>query len=326
MILVTGASGFVGQHLVRFLSAKGHTIRALYNSRKPDHELKSLPGVQWMQCDLLDIYAVEEVMQDITDVYHCAAIVSFHPADKERILHVNIETTANLVNEALERGIRKMVHLSSVAALGGAIQGKEITEEEEWEESRHNSVYGQSKYMAEMEVWRGVGEGLSAAIVNPGIILGPGNWEEGSARLMKVVDKEFPFYTEGVNAWVDVYDVVKAMYTLMNIDVAAERFIMSAGNFSYREVFTKMANALNRKPPHIKASNWMTALIWRWSVLKSSIFGETATITKETAGNAQRKSYYNNSKLLAALPGFGYTPIDETIRQMAAAYMATNKR
>lgn len=326
MILVTGASGFVGQHLVRFLSSKGHTVRALYNSRTPGNELTTLPEINWVQCDLLDIYAVEEVMQDITEVYHCAAVVSFHPGHKERILHVNVESTANLINEALERNIHKLVHVSSVAALGRSVVGRPITEEEEWEESHHNSVYGQSKYLAEMEVWRGIGEGLSAAIVNPGIILGAGNWEEGSARLMKVVDKEFPFYTEGINAWVDVQDVVRAMYLLMNSEIEAERFILSAGNFSYREVFTRMANALGRKPPRIKANSLMTELVWRWSMLKSRVFSETATITRETAKNAQKKSSYDNGKILDVLPGFGYTPLDQTIKEMAASYIKTNKR
>ena len=164
-----------------------------------------------MQCDLLDIYEVEEAMQGITDVYHCAAIVSFQPADKEKMLHFNVESTANIVNEALEQDIRKLVFVSSVAALGRSEVTKEITEEEQWEESKYNSRYGLSKHMAEMEVWRGIGEGLNAVIVNPGIILGEGNWDEGSARLMKVVYKEFPFYTQGINGWVDVKDVVKAM-------------------------------------------------------------------------------------------------------------------
>lgn len=328
MLLVTGASGFIGTHLVRALSAAGEKVRALYNSRQPSHELSTLPGVEWMKCDLLDVYAVEEAMQGIRDVYNCAAIVSFQRSDRARLMHVNVESTANVVNEAVLQGVRKLVHLSSVAALGRASrQRKEITEEEPWEESRRNSVYGQSKYAAELEAWRGAGEGLSVAVVNPGIVLGedlrsgPDAWDEGSARLFKVVDGEFPFYTEGTTAWVDVQDVVCAMLMLMKSDVEDERFILSAGNFSYREVFTQMAHALGRKPPRIKAARWMTGLVWRWNRLRN-LWGERSTVTRETARSARTQTFYDNSKWLEVFPEFRYTPLEETVARAAAAYSA----
>jgi dihydroflavonol-4-reductase len=319
MILITGASGFVGQHLVRQLAGQGKRVRALYNSHPPSESLK-LPGVEWVQCDLLDVYAVEEVMQGVDDIYHCAAIVSFHPSEKERMLHFNVESTVNIVNIALEFNVRKLVYVSSVAALGRSEVLKEITEEEQWEESRYNSRYALSKHTAELEVWRGVAEGLQAVIVNPGIILGEGNWEEGSARLMKVVYKEFPFYTAGINGWVDVKDVVNAMTLLMDSEVSAERFILSAGNYPYREVFTMMAGQLGRKPPSMRATPFMTGLVWRWNSLKTAIFGETGSITKETARSAQKQTFYNNQKLFRFFPGFEYTPLEETIRRMAAAF------
>jgi len=326
MILVTGASGFVGQHLVRLLSSMGMAIRALYRRTQPGADLLALPGVSWVQCDLLDIYAVEEVIAWITDVYHCAAVVSFHPAERAEMMHTNVETTANIVNQALEQGIRKMAFVSSVASLGRSEGTKTITEEEEWEESRYNSAYSLSKYLAEMEVWRGIGEGLDAVIINPGIILGEGNWDEGSARLMKVAYNEFPFYTNGVNSWADVKDVAEILWQLMQSDVGAERFIVSTGNFSYREIFTLMAGSLQRKPPHIAASPFMTGILWRWNMLKKAITGKTVTITKETARNAQKESYYDNSKLLRFLPGFTYTPIAATIARMADVYLQERKQ
>ncbi|XZF12951.1 NAD-dependent epimerase/dehydratase family protein [Chitinophagaceae bacterium MMS25-I14] len=321
MILVTGASGFVGQHLVRFLSARGAAVRALYRNTAPDAALLALPGVQWMKCDLLDIFDVEEAMQGIEDVYHCAAIVSFHPSHQKDMLHANVLSTAHVVDEALAQGVRKLAYVSSVAALGRTEGAKEITEAEEWEESRYNSAYGLSKYQAEMEVWRGIAEGLNAVIVNPGIILGEGSWEDGSSRLIKVAAEEFPFYTEGINGWVDVADVVHALYVLMQSEVDAERFILSAGNFSYREIFTMMAEALHKKPPHIKATPFMTGLIWRWNHLRTFLTGKITSVTRETARNAQKQSFYNNGKLLRYLPQFSYTPLSQTIRRMAGAYI-----
>ena len=205
MVLVTGASGFLGRHLVRHLSAQGVTARALYHSHAPSDELKGLAGIEWACCDLLDTFDVEEVMKDITEIYHCAAIVSFDPRTREKMIHFNPESTANLVNQALLQGVRKMVHVSSIAALGrtGGDPKKEVTEEAEWEDSKYNSAYGLSKYLAEMEVWRGIGEGLNAVIVNPGIILGGTSGHDLSAQLMKMVYREFPFYSKGVTAWVD---------------------------------------------------------------------------------------------------------------------------
>lgn len=320
IILVTGASGFVGQHLVRLLSAKGHIVRALYNSHLPTNSLQQLPGVSWHKYDLLDIFEVEEAMAGVTDVYHCAAIVSFHPKDKAGMLHFNVESTANIVNQALEQGIRKMMFVSSIASLGRTQHNAPITEEEQWEESKYNSVYSLSKHNAELEVWRGMAEGLNAVVVNPGIILGEGNWDEGSARLMKVVDSEFPFYTQGINGWVDVQDVVNAMYLLMQSDITEERFILSAGNFGYHEVFSMMAQALGKKPPHIKASPLMTGLVWRFSMLKHKLAGGGLTITRETARTSQSINNYDNSKLLKFLPGFSYTTMQQTIARMAAAY------
>ena len=327
MILVTGASGFLGQHLVRHLSEQGKNIRALYNKNKPGHGLTKLPGVNWQQCDLLDVYAVEEAMANIDEVYHCAGIVSFHPSEKKKLMHFNVTSTAHIVNEALEKGIRKLVHVSSVAALGrNDAKQTEITEEAEWEESKRNSQYALSKYFAEMEVWRGIGEGLNAAIVNPGIVLGEGNWDVGSSRLMKIVNKEFPFFTRGINSFVDVKDVVCAMVQIMSSDIHSERFIISAGNFSYKDIFTMMANELGKRPPHIAANNFLTSLVWRWSMMKSRIFGETATITKETARTSQAQAYYNNEKLLRHLAAFEYTDMKSTIKRMARAFIEDDQK
>lgn len=323
MILVTGGSGFLGGHLVRELSRRGERVRALYNTRKPVGDMASLPGVEWVQADLLDIFDVEAVMKDVTDVYHCAAIVSFDPAKREEMLHFNPESTANIVNQAVEQGIRKLVYVSSVAALGrSGHMNKEADEEQEWGESGYNSAYGISKYLAENEVWRGVGEGLCAAIVCPSLILGAGDWSSGSPQIMTVVNKEFPFYTGGVNGWVGVGDVVNAMVQLMASDIEGERFIVSEGNHAYREIFTMMANALGKKPPRIKATPLMTGIIWRANAIWSRITGANPVITQETASTAHSISLYNNGKLLQALKGFAYTPIDACIAEMAVAFKA----
>jgi len=322
LILVTGASGFLGQHLVRKLSQEGKSVRAIYNKTPPLAGLRDLPHVTWQQADLLDIYDAENIMKDIKQVYHCAAIVSFDASDKNALLHVNIETTANVVNAALNANVEKMAYASSVAAIGRSNLDKEITEDTEWEENTANSTYSKSKYYAEIEVWRGMAEGLNAVIINPGIILGEGNWDKGSAKLIQTADKEFPFYTEGINAWVDVQDVTEIMYQLMESNISNERFIVSAGSYAYKDVFTMMAGALNKKPPHIKAGAMLTGFVWRWNALESFFTKEKPTITKETANTAQKKVFYNNEKLLKALPDFSYTSLMDTVKRMASQYQA----
>lgn len=312
------------------LAASGKNIRALYNRTKPGGALTNLRQVEWMHCDLLDVFAVEEAFAGITEVYHAAAVVSFSGKDRERVMQVNVDATANVVNEALLHPVRKFVHISSVAALGRNQQQKTITEDEQWEESAYNSVYGLSKHLAEMEVWRGAGEGLPVVVLNPGIILGEplhgeAGWDNGSAALMQVVNREFPFYTAGINSFVDVEDVASVAIALMNHEVTDERFIISAGNFPYREVFTKMAHALGKKPPHIAAGKWMTALVWRWQVLRAFFTGKAATVTKETAATAQRQSFYDNNKLFRFLPDFQYAPLDDTIARMATTFLQRSK-
>lgn len=326
MILVTGASGLVGAHLTKALSASGYAVRALYHLNKPTPEMMDWPGVSWQPADLLDIYDVKHSMEGVTELYHCAGIVSFDTSRRAEIVHANTEMTCNIVNAALDVGVRKMLHISSVAALGRNGAQKEITEEAQWEESKLNSGYGLSKYSAEMEVWRGIGEGLNAVILNPGIILGEPylmqGWSSGSARLMQTAFKEFPFYTYGITAFTDVVDVIQAAYALMRSDVSAERFIISSGNYSFHKIFNLMADALGRKRPRYHAGAVTTNLVWRWSALKSRFSNKAPLITRETARNAQLQSFYKSDKILSELPEFLYTPIEKTIARIAKAFIA----
>lgn len=329
MILVTGASGFLGLHLVHRLSAQGKQVRALYHRNPPGKYARELPGADWQSCDLLDIYAVEEVMEGISEVYHCAAMVSFRPADRTAMLHFNVESTAHIVDEALDRNIRKLVHVSSISSLGRSKTSGIISEEEEWDESPYNTIYSRSKYLSELEVWRGIASGLEAVIVNPAILLGapfPAHednrpaWRDGPARLMQVVNREFPFYTGGINGWVDVADVVSVMMILMDSEFSGERFLLSAGNVSYREIFTQMAEALGKKPPHLYAGSFLSGIVWRWNALLSAITGAKTSITRETAITAAKKQNYDNGKLLRMIPDFHYTAMKVTVSTMATRF------
>ena len=316
MILVTGGAGLLGHTLIELLLAKGFLVKAIYN--KTAIEINH-PNLVAAHCDILDVYALEDAMKDITQVYHCAAVVSFSPADEKLLYRVNVEGTANIVNASLNAGIQKLVHVSSVAGLGRIRPGQMISEAMQWTEETSNSRYGYSKYLGELEVWRGVAEGLNAVVVNPVIILGPGNWNDSSTKIFRSVHEGFPWYTEGTTGFVDARDVAGAMIQLMEADISGERFIVSAENATYREVFTMIAKAFGKKPPHKEVTPFLAGMKWRLDALKSRFTGITPLVTKETAATSLAKVNFDNSKLLKFLPGFRYRALQQTVEETCAA-------
>jgi len=314
MILVTGATGLVGSHLLRRLVMDGQKVRAIYRSSIPQSAIAD--QVEWVKADILDIMSLEDAMQGIEQVYHCAAVVSFNPDQKKQLQHVNIQGTANVVNAALDANVQKMVFMSSVAALGRIREDVAIDETMNWTPETSNSEYGKSKYLAEMEVWRGIGEGLNAVIVNPVIILGAGDWSSGSTAIFKSAYDEFPWYTEGVSGFVDVEDVVTSMIGLMKSDISAQRYIVSGANIPYRSVFNLIARGFAKKQPSRKVTPFMAAIVWRLEAVKSWFTKKSPLLTKETARTAQAKVHFNNAKLLKALPSFSYTPVETSISRI----------
>lgn len=317
MVLVTGSAGLLGHEVVQQLLQQGKPVTIMYNQTMP--ALAQNPGVKAVKCNLLDVTGLEMLMHGVEQVYHCAAVVSFNPRNKQQLYKINIEGTANIVNAAIDAGVKKMVHVSSVAAMGRLRQGQTVTEAMHWTEETSNSHYGKSKYLGEMEVWRGVAEGLQAVVVNPSIILGAGDWESGSSKIFKSVHDEFPWYTEGVTGFVDVKDVARAMLQLMDSPVSGERFILSAENKTYREVFNLIAAAFGKKQPHKKVTPLVAALVWRLEALKSRFTGKEPLVTKETAATALAEVYFDNSKLGKFLPGWQYTPIAHSVADICAA-------
>lgn len=316
MIFITGASGLVGSHLVKQLVKEGKKVRALYRSAIP--AIDGAEGVEWFKGDILDVISLEEAMEGVEEVYHCAAVVSFNPQKKDLLHLANVEGTVNIVNACLQADIRKLVFVSSVAALGRIREDKPIDESMNWSEETSNSEYGKTKYFAEIEVWRGIGEGLNAVIVNPVIILGAGNWEKGSSGIFKSAYDEFPWYTEGTSGFVDVADVVKAMMMLMQSEIQAERFILCAENLAYRDVFTQIANCFGKRAPHRKVTPLLAAIVWRLEALKAKFTGKDPLLTKETAETAAAKVQFDNSKLKQFLPDFTYTPVAASLKRVCA--------
>ena len=321
--LVTGATGLIGSHVVRYLLALGRPVSALYRGQNGYGLLTDIANqITWLDGDVLDIPSLEIAITPGCDVVHCAAIVSFVPKDRARMEQVNVEGTANIVNVCLVAGVRKLAYLSSVASLGrpeskndvpGAIV---VTEEQKWEESPLNSAYAKTKYRAELEVWRGSAEGLPVVMVNPSVVLGEGDWTRSSTQLIKYVYDEKRFYTEGDINYVDVLDVAEAIVKLLHSPVVDQRFILNAGAMPYRDFLTQLAQALGKRPPSIRVPPGLARVLAALESVRSFVTGTSPLITQETARGASHRYYYPGEQITHSID-FQYRPLETTIGRIA---------
>jgi nucleoside-diphosphate-sugar epimerase len=319
MILVTGGTGFVGSFLIRELLTRGEHVRAICRPSSSFDLVDDIrQKVEWIEADLLDLPALERAFPGMTTVYHCAAVVSHRRRDEGQMMRSNVVGTANIVNLCLAHDVKKLVHVSSIAALGRSSKRQVIDETAEWTRSRYNAPYGQSKFRSEREVWRGVGEGLDAVIVNPSVILGPGQWVTGTGRLFRLVSNGLRIYPASYTGFVDVRDVVECMIRLMKSSVTGQRFVVSAENRSMKDVLSMIAQALERKPPAIKAGHVIVRLALAYEWLRS-LAGKYPRFTRALARNAHTAYEYDHGLIRKTLD-FEFRRLDETIRWTAAAY------
>jgi nucleoside-diphosphate-sugar epimerase len=333
MIFVTGGTGLVGAHLLYELTLAGNKVKALKRktsnlqqvlktfSYYSDNSNELFNQIDWVDGDILDYFSLENILKEITEIYHCAAIVSFDPKERQKMISNNVEGTANLVNAAIENGVKKICHVSSIAALGRLDEGQFVTEETNWVPSKKISGYSESKFFSETEIWRGIEEGLDAVIVNPSIIFGPANWESGSAKMFKTIWNGMKFYTKGVTGFVDVKDVVKAMILLMsetNFESAKnQRYLLNAENLSYENIFCQIADALEKPRPKIYTSDLMLKLVWRVAKIAGWITRKPSVITREIVSNSNTIYNFDGSKISKQF-NFEYQPISATIRQTSS--------
>ncbi|OAB79969.1 NAD-dependent epimerase/dehydratase family protein [Cochleicola gelatinilyticus] len=332
MVLVTGGTGLVGSHLLYFLLKEHQNVRATHRSTSDINAVKKIfsyygkesnalfERINWVEADIIDIPALTEAFKGITHVYHAAAYISFDPKHYHKLKKANVEGTANVVNLCLSNSIEKLCYVSSVATLGSTLDNTLITEETHWNPAGENSVYAITKYDAEMEVWRGMQEGLNAVIVNPGIIFGEGFWNSGSGVILKMIAKELPFYTSGGMGFVDVRDVVSVLIQLMNSTIAEERFILVGENLHYKELLSEIATLQNKKIPKKRIAQWKLMLFcnldWAWSAL----FGGKRKLLKATVRSMYTVSFYDATKVKETL-AFSFTPYQQTLQRVNKAFL-----
>lgn len=329
---VTGGTGLVGSHLIYTLVSRGENVRAIHRRTSNREIIRKLIGyyggdedellsrLEWVESDISNPESLTAAMKGSGDVFHCAAAVSFGNKDKNLVIENNVRGTANIVRACLENKVRKLCHVSSNAALGAYDGEVMVNEDHGWDEKGYRSPYGTSKYLSEREVWKGIEEGLNAVIVNPTLILGPGDWKRGSVSFFLKIDEGLLFHTSGTNGYVDVNDVVKAMITLTRSDISGERFIVSSENLDYRRFFRMIAKSLNIRGPVIGVPRALSYPAMLVAHLLEALTGGRSALTKEIVKVAWSKISYDNSKIVKAT-GISFTPVEKTVNSIAGIYL-----
>ncbi|HMG91510.1 MAG TPA: NAD-dependent epimerase/dehydratase family protein [Chryseolinea sp.] len=321
MIAVTGANGLLGSYVVRTLLRHKEPFLAI---KRKDSDISLLHDVnediKWYDADLLDVVSLNEALKNVTHVIHTAAVVSYNPRRARQVMEINVEGTRNIVNACLANGVKRIVHVSSVAALAAQKGQTTITEENKWIESQYQTVYAKSKYLSELEIFRGQEEGISSVIVSPSLILADTDWNNSSAQVFKYIWNQTPFYSDGSVNYVDVDDVAQIIYALLRAPIEGERFIVSAGKMTYKELFGLIAKGLGKKIPSIRVSKNFLKIGAYFETLRSIISGSEPRLTKETARIAGADYLFENRKIVDRL-NFKFQPIDKTLQRCCRYYI-----
>ena len=324
MVLVTGGTGLVGSHLLLKLTMNNTKVRALFRTKDKlvqvkkifsyysDNAITLFDQIDWVQGDILDIPSLENAIEGVTQVYHCAAYISFDPSDFKKLERINREGTANIVNICISYAISKLCHVSTIGAIGRSLNGELADEETEWTRQNANP-YAITKHLAEMEVWRGAQEELKVVIVNPGVILGPGFWNSGSGAFFKTAAKGYKYYPPGGTGFITINDVTNIMIALMNSTIYNERFILVAENLTYQRILEKIALAMNKKPPTTVLKFWQLEIGKIVDKIRNLLTGSPRTITKNTIYGLKYTTEFNNGKIKNTL-NMEFENLDEQIK------------
>ncbi len=312
-VLLTGANGLLGSFILRELLENNFSVKATCRSNSNFELIQDIKDkVEWFEGDMTDFLAMEKAMADCDIVIHSAAVVSYDKKDKANMIPTNVNGTRNLVDLAIEKDIKQFIQISSIAAVGRPKTQFHLNEETKWEESPNNSIYAKSKFYSELEVWRGIAEGLKGVILNPAFILGPGDPKRSSTQLFRYVWDKSKFYTEGNLNFVDVRDVAKAVIKVMKDGIISERYILCGGTIRFKNLFEKIAKQWEIEAPRIKISKSISETIWRVEAIRTAIFGGKAIITKDSSNSANSQYVLDSTKSKEHL-GLSYYSIDETL-------------
>lgn len=322
MILVTGATGILGRVIVLELLKQGKYVRA---TKRPNSNLQEVKHsfafytknyntyfeqIQWVDVDFEDIHSLQNALADIKEVYHCAAKVSFHPKDRKELFRTNIQGTQNLLYACENSSVEKFCYISSIAVLDGYNEQGEMDENSDFNAKLNHSDYAISKHFAEMEVWRANAEGLRTVILNPGVIIGSGNWSQSSGKLFSTSEKN-PYTFAGGTSYVDVRDVAKIAIDLMEHNHFSERFIVVSENYRYADFMSAVKEKLGLSKPKIISKSILNL----GRVLNSLLGWLFPILRMATKTNIEAVTSFNtisNKKIKETLH-YEFIPISESI-------------
>lgn len=319
-VLVTGATGLLGSALTRHLVHGGADVRIFRReTSRIDAIADIVLNVEHAVGDINDSVALRDAMSGVEFVYHAAAYVSFGgPSDRADLMRVNVEGTAQVVNAALEAGVRRLAHTSSMAAFGKPERVEAVLDEQsEWHRSRENSVYARSKYLSELQIHRGIAEGLEAVIVNPSLIFGTGRSGDNTRRIVDRARQErLPAIPSGGTNVVDVLDVVDGMARAMERGRTGERYFLGSENLSWKRIIHTLCSTFGVDPPRLSVSRTPAMMLAYASESVAALTGSRPLITRETARSASRFYEYSNRKAVEEL-GCSFRPFVETAERLA---------
>ncbi len=320
MILITGGTGLLGSQLIDDLTKKGNQILApkRFESIVPDF-LSNNNQVTWVDGNLFDLDFLSDCLSQVDTVIHAAAIVNFSAKNLNKLYRTNVALTKQIVDSSLTKGIKHFVHISSVAALGRDGKSLSLDETAKWAESDGNTHYARSKHLAELEVWRSIEEGLPATIVNPSVILGRCDITRSSGVLFGRILKNSKYYPEGNGNFVDVRDVSIAIQKIMEKKIIGERFILNGISLDNKELYTKVAQRLNKKLPSKEITRKQLKYLKPIENFISFLSFRTPQISRDIIKLVGTSYKYLNKKSIEELE-LNYTDIDDTI-DYAVSYL-----
>jgi dihydroflavonol-4-reductase len=317
---VTGATGFVGAVLTRQLVADGVDVRILHRPSSTFDLLgEAVQKVERVEGSLADARGLRRAMAEAERVYHVAGRVQFGGrGERAALRRVNVQGTANVVNAAIDVGVERLVHTSSIAALGPpSASDTTVDETHGWDDTEPRTAYARSKYDAELEVHRGIAEGLDAVIVNPSLVFGVGRAGEGTRRIVDAVRQGWArAVPPGGTAVVDVEDVVAGHRRAMRHGTCGRRYILSSENRSWEAIITTLARAFGQPPPRYTLPPALLTVAGSLAEGASRLLGQTPPLTRTLARQAARKRHYSNQRAVDEL-GCSFRPFEATARRIA---------
>ncbi len=314
-VLIIGGSGLLGSYLTKWCIKQGYTdMTATYQNSADDIHPLLKEGIHWKQLVLPDKEKTLELIKGHDCVIHTAGFVSYNPKHKSRLMDINSLGTSQIVNACLEHNVKHLIFIGSKSVLGREKENEPITETAPWLENKFSTHYGLSKYLGELEVWRGAAEGLPVSVVLPSIILGTGNWDRSSLQMIKRIATKSKWYPGGTTGFVDVRDVVSFIGILVESGPTGERWLLNGFNKSYAAMYHDFGEQLNIQATYKEAPKWLAKLI----LSGKSLFGES-TLGVEMLHQAYGSFSYDSTKSLG-LEGFQYTDPKKTIYEIVKSY------